>query len=102
MTSKAHIPEFFRATVKTPRKKRFSLVNDENFITLMKAVGRRFSDEGRSVDKSKGETLLGVYVLPTNNVIEIIKDADNNEFAVLFNNIDVWMSFELSDLEKSH
>jgi hypothetical protein len=92
-------PTLNRTTIKARRKKRYSLVTDENFITLMKAVGKRIESPGRSVNESRGEKLLGVYILPTNNVIEIFTDADANEKAVLFNNIDVWISFEPSDMD---
>lgn len=99
MGAKEKSPALNRMTFKARSKKRYSLVTDENFISLMKAVGKPIVGPSRSVDKARGETLLGVYLLPTNNVIEIIKDAENKEKAVLFNNIDVWVSFELSDME---
>lgn len=67
----------------------------------MKVVGKKVEGKSRGVDTAKGQQLFGIFVLPTNNIIEIFKDASGSEQALLFNNIDVWMSFELSDLETS-
>lgn len=86
------------ATVKARTKKRFSLVIDENMINLMKTVGKKIPGASRGVDPSKGQVLFGVFLLPTNNVIEIYREPSGEERAILFNNIDVWLSFELSDL----
>ena len=95
---KEAIPTMSTATVKARNKKRYSLVSDENLINLMKVVGKAIEGTGRGIDRSCGQTLVGIFVLPTNNVIEIFKEASGTEKALLFNNVDVWMSFELSDL----
>ncbi len=101
MTDLQKNPNFTKALVKARSKKRYSLVDDENLINLMKVVGRKIEGNSRGVDAAKGQRLFGIFILPTNNVIEIFKDSSGNEQALLFNNIDVWMSFELSDLENS-
>lgn len=64
----------------------------------MKVVGKKLTGSSRGVDESKGQILYGIFLLPTNNVIEIYRDPSGEERAILFNNVDVWMSFELSDL----
>ncbi len=92
-------PTFTKALVKARGKKRYSLVSDESLINLMKVVGKKIEGKSRGVDPAKGQQLFGIFILPTNNVIEIFKDARGTELAILYNNIDVWMSFELSDLE---
>jgi len=93
------IPKLTKSLVKAQSKKRYSIVADENLINLMKVVGKKIEGKSRGVDASKGQHLFGIFVLPTNNVIEVFRDSTGREHAILFNNIDVWMSFELSDLE---
>ncbi len=99
MTDLQKSPMFTKALVKARGKKRYTLVADEKLIDLMKVVGKKIDGKSRGVDPSKGQQLFGIFILPTNNVIEIFKDSSGSEQALLFNNIDVWMSFELSDLE---
>ena len=99
MTDLQKNPTFNKVLVKARGKKRYSLVADENLINLMKVVGKKIEGKSRGIDVAKGQQLFGIFVLPTNNVIEIFKDSTGSEQALLFNNIDVWMSFELSDLE---
>jgi hypothetical protein len=79
-------------TVKAKTKKRFSVIVDASLLSLMTAVGRKI-DAPRRVPNEDGLALDGVYLLPTNNVLEAFVDAEGKPRGYLFNNLDVWISY---------
>lgn len=78
-------------TVKAKTKKRFSVIDDASVLSLMTTVGRKIDAPGR-IRAEDGLVLDGVYLLPTNNVLETFVDAEGKPRGYLFNNLDVWIS----------
>jgi hypothetical protein len=58
----------------------------------MTSVGRKIDAPGQ-IREEKGLSRDGVYLLPTNNVLEAFVDAEGKPRGYLFNNLDVWISF---------
>lgn len=85
-------PEFRTVTWRAKAKKRFALVTDPAVLSLMKVVGKALTGDARFADGGHG-TLVGVFALPTNNVIEIYADDGGCEKGFLFTSLDVWMSW---------
>jgi hypothetical protein len=92
MGNTAKKPEFHTVTIKAKSKKRLSLVVDPSLLNLMKVVGKALVSLPRT-KAAKGETLVGIFVLPTNNVVEIFQDADGEEKGHVFASLDVWMNY---------
>lgn len=83
-------------TVKAKTKKRYSLVDDPSLLNLMTNVGRK-TNLAAQVRDAAGMTLEGVYVLPTNNILELFVDSQGKQRGYLFNNLDVWISFNQNE-----
>lgn len=96
MGKSAKKPEFHTVTIKAKSKKRLSLVVDEALLSLMKVVGKALKS-GSHMKPVAGESLIGIYVLPTNNVVEIFQTADGHEKGHVFANLDVWMNYGEGD-----
>ncbi len=85
-------PEFQTVTIKAKSKKRVSVVLDEALLNLMKVVGKEIQGSPQS-KAEKGEILVGIFVLPTNNVVEIYRTSGGPEKGHVFANLDVWMNY---------
>ncbi len=88
----AKTPEFQTVTIKAKSKKRVSVVTDEALLNLMKVVGKALQGPPKS-NPEKGEGLIGIFVLPTNNVVEIYRTPGGQEKGLVFANLDVWMNY---------
>lgn len=91
MGNAAKKPEFQTVTFKVRSKKRLTLVDDPTLLNLMKVVGKAIQQPGQ-ITPEPGETLIGVFLLPTNNVVEILVTATGQEKGHVFANLDVWMN----------
>ena len=83
-------------TIKAKTKKRFSMVADASLLNLMKTVGRKLQGPAQMRDEDP-KTLDGIYLLPTNNILEVYVDPDGKTRGYLFNNLDVWMSYSQTE-----
>ena len=92
MGKPAKKPTFHTVTVKAKSKKRLSLVVDESLLNLMKVVGKPLQFPAQA-PAAPDETLVGIFMLPTNNVVEIYRTRDGQEKGHVFANLDVWMNF---------
>jgi hypothetical protein len=75
-------------------KRRFTVVDDQDLVSLMRSVGRPLQGASR-METVTGAPAEGIYALPTNNVLEIYSANDGRITGYLFNNLDVWMTFVL-------
>ncbi len=85
-------PDFETLTHQVRSKKRFAPIADRALLDLMKASGQRLVAAPRLAAEGGG-ALVGIYALPTNNVVEIYIAPDGSEVGYLFCNLDVWMTF---------
>lgn len=92
MGKPAKKPEFRIVTIKAKSKRRISLVVDESLIELMKVVGKTLNGPPQAIPEPE-ETLVGIFALPTNNVVEIYRTRHGQEKGYVFANLDVWMNF---------
>jgi hypothetical protein len=78
----------FRSRLKT----RVTAVNDRTLAALMKAAAKRIDGPPRAFPGST--RLEGVFLLQTNNVLEVYKTPEGKLSGYLFNNLDVWLTYE--------
>jgi len=89
---------FATVTHRARGKKRYSVLVDRELMAMMCSVGQAIEEgDGRekSARRPAGATgrLVGIWVLPTNNVLELYRGLDGSEIGYLFTSLDVWMSF---------
>ena len=89
-------PSHKTITIKAKTKKRYSLIDDASLLTLMVTVGRK-TELTPQMREAADMSLEGIYLLPTNNILELFVDQSGKQRGYLFNNIDVWLSFNQSD-----
>lgn len=85
-------PNFTTTTIKALNKKRFTLVHDVALLNLMKTVGRETKFTAK-VTQEAAVNLDGVFLLPTNNIVEIYQENGQAVRGYLFNNLDVWLTY---------
>ena len=98
MGKTAKKPQFHTVTIKAKSKKRVSVVDDAELLNLMKVVGKALKSTAQ-IGPASGEQLIGIYVLPSNNVVEIYRDADGWEKGHVFASLDVWMNFNTGGVD---
>ena len=96
--SAAKPPAHKTVTHKSRSKKRFARVDDTSLIQVLKAAGKPIEGEGRARGAVAGGKLVGIYSLPTNNIMELYEAGDRAPVAFVFASLDVWMSFGPEDL----
>lgn len=86
-------------THKSRSKKRFARVDDPSLIEILRGSGKPIKGSPRAEAALKGALLVGIYSLPSNNVMELYEDATGTgPVAYIFSSLDVWMSFSPEDL----
>ena len=93
MADAAKKPEFHTVTFRARGKKRMTVVEDQTLLDMMRKVGRPLTINVVAHSGGAGE-LLGAFMLPNNNVVEILKVSDGTEKGYVFANLDVWMTFD--------
>jgi hypothetical protein len=86
-------PIFETVTYQVRSKKRYTPLNDRALLELVKTAGIPLAGTPRLAALAGGK-LVGIYVLPSNNVVEIYAAADGSgDTGYLFPSLDVWMTF---------
>jgi hypothetical protein len=85
-------------THKSRSKKRVARIEDAALIQVLQGAGKSIAGEARARSGAVGASLLGVFALPTNNVMELYETRDRGLVAFVFSSLDVWMSFAPEDL----
>ena len=86
-------PVFRTVTHHAKAKPRFALVDDASLLEMMRQAGVALSERPRRAGATHGE-LIGVFALPTNNVLELYRRPDGQEVGILFTSLDVWMTYD--------
>lgn len=91
-------PKFTTVTFKCRYKARCVCIEDSSIIEAMVSSGRRFAGEARAQAGFKDAAFAGIFLLPTNNVMELYKAKGSHPVAIVFSGLDVWLSFAPDDL----
>ena len=85
-------PVFTTVTYRAKSKPRFALVDDAALLGVMRQAGVALTESPRLQAETDGE-LVGIFALPTNNVLEVYRRDDGQEVGILFTSLDVWMTY---------
>src|SRR4051812_38034191 len=90
-------PAHRTVTHKSRSKKRFARIEDPAVIQVLQGAGKPIGGVPRARAGVSGGTLVGIFALPSNNVMELYETTEHGRVAFVFSSLDVWMSFDPED-----